>query len=254
MSMTESLDQVMQLEVAVPLTVGICMLMYTCFFLFTYKEKSSGGKASAKKAVAKPSKATRCSVRETKAPKVWGEEDEPKVRRIHGDCRAHPPHDQPQTDSKLFRAQSESHQSLQESCCEEPRQDPKEVSPCLLFRTAARLMTHARARFHSNRYEPLPTASLLSPPCTGRPPSPSPSRHRGRGLPRGRPRPAPRRRPPPSPRPPPEPSPQRSASSPQRSALSPQQRRQRSQREPCPHPRRGPGRLTARRDRERRSG
>jgi len=78
MSMTESLDQVMQLEVAVPLTVGICMLMYTCFFLFTYKEKSSGGKASAKKAVAKPSKATRCSVRETKAPKVWGEEDEPK--------------------------------------------------------------------------------------------------------------------------------------------------------------------------------
>ena len=82
MSMTESLDQVMQLEVAVPLTVGICMLMYTCFFLFTYNEKSSGGKASAKKLAARPSKPTRRSVRETKAPKVWGDEDEPKVRRI----------------------------------------------------------------------------------------------------------------------------------------------------------------------------
>ena len=107
MSMTESLDQVMQLEVAVPLTVGICMLMYTCFFLFTYKEKSSGGKASAKKAVAKPSKPTRRSVRETKAPKAWGEEDEPKVRRIHGDCRAHPPHDQPQL-TRNFSAHNQS--------------------------------------------------------------------------------------------------------------------------------------------------
>ena len=78
MSMAE-IDQLMQLEVAVPLAVGIAMLLYTCFFLFTYKEKGAG---KAKKSKATPAgKATRRSVRESKAPKVWGEDDdeEPKV-------------------------------------------------------------------------------------------------------------------------------------------------------------------------------
>ena len=82
MSMTD-VQQMLQLEVAIPLAVGIFMLMYTTYFLFTYKEKSSGGtkkKAAAKKKTSAAEKPTRRSVRETKAPKVWGEEDEPKVR------------------------------------------------------------------------------------------------------------------------------------------------------------------------------
>ena len=80
MSMAE-IEQLMQLEVAVPLAVGIAMLLYTCFFLFTYKEKGAG-KAKKSKSKATPAgKPTRRSVRESKAPKVWGEDDDedPKV-------------------------------------------------------------------------------------------------------------------------------------------------------------------------------
>ena len=79
MSVTE-VDKYLQLEVALPLAMGISMLMYSIYFLFTYKESKGRKKSSARKSSSE--KATRRSVRESKKPKVWSpddeEEEEPK--------------------------------------------------------------------------------------------------------------------------------------------------------------------------------
>ncbi len=74
MSFAEA-EQLLQLEVAVPLFVGISLLMYTVYSLLTH----SGGKGSGKRrasASGSSAKATRRSVRETKKPKQWDDEDE----------------------------------------------------------------------------------------------------------------------------------------------------------------------------------
>lgn len=82
MSLAE-IEQVMQPEVAIPLTIGIAMLMYSIFYLFSYEEKrSKGGKKKSKASSSKGAadKPTRRSKREPKKPKNF-DEDEEEVRK-----------------------------------------------------------------------------------------------------------------------------------------------------------------------------
>ena len=80
MSLAE-IEQVMQPEVAIPLTIGIAMLMYSIFYLFSYEESTKRGMKKSKAASKRGGDApTRRSKREPKKPKNF-DEDEEEVRK-----------------------------------------------------------------------------------------------------------------------------------------------------------------------------